>query len=166
MPSLSNALFNRQIGVSNGDVSRNVLTGSIVHLRVGGQVWGKGTVTGFTENYILEPLAIMDQLEIDEHVIVGYDVAFSASRVAIDGQSLVATGHAPSWPSGANSNEFLLNALNIGNMRADFVHQISGTIATAVGVKVASRNLLFAARAVVGEDVVFVAKRLISDVDL
>lgn len=142
-----------------------VLTGARVHLMVNNKPVGYATIASYAETISYDAVAVLDQLEIAEHVPVAYDVSFSASHVAIAKKSLKELGLMPQWPAGKGSDELLLRILTLGEMTAAIVDQQESTIVTLEGVRVTSHNLTFAARSIVGEDVAFVAIRAIDAVE-
>ena len=138
----------------------NVITGSRVKLSIKNKAIGYATVATYVETISYDPVAVLDQMEIAEHVPVSYDVAFSASRVMILKESLKAVGLMPKF--GANSAEFLTNLLADKNGMDATIQDAQGQLLVKLtGVKVASHNLTFGARAAVGEDVAFVAIRAV-----
>lgn len=141
----------------------NVATGSRVKLQIQGQDIGYATIASYVETITYDPVAVLDKMEIAEHVPVSYDVAFTASRVFLMNDTL--KGALALFPQfGKDSNEFLTNILAIGQsgeLTASIVDQKKNTIVQLTGVKITSHNLTFGARAVVGEDVSFVAIRAI-----
>ena len=145
-----------------------VATGSRVKLQLKGQSIGYATIASYAETITYDPIAVLDQLEIAEHVPVAYDVTFTASRVYLIQQSMKRLGYFPTFDG--QSEAFLLNVLQLGEMTADIVSQsvdgtdAEGPLVRIYGVRVTSHNLTFGARSIVGEDVAFVATR-IADAD-
>jgi len=142
-----------------------VITGSRVKLQLAGHSVGYATIASYVETLTYDPVAVLDQMEIAEHVPVAYDVAFTASRVfmSVDTLKSMTAGNGTVFPKfGTDSATFLNNILKVGTsgeMTAQIVDQKGGTLVQLLGVKVTSHNLTFGARAVVGEDVSFVAIR-------
>ena len=66
----------------------NVATGSRVKLLLGGKPVGYATIASYSETIGYEPVAVLDQLEIVEHVPVSYDVTFTAARLYLVNKSL------------------------------------------------------------------------------
>ena len=149
----------------SGIPQNKIVSGSRVHLQLKGAPVGEATIASYAEAYGQEPVAVLDQPEIAEHVLISYDVSFTASRVYIAKRSLKDLNLSPKWPDGSQSDQLLLNALTLGEMSAEIVDQTEGVLATIQGVKVVSHNLTFGARAVTGEDVAFVAIRVIDAIE-
>ena len=137
----------------------NVASGSRVQLQLAGSPIGYATIASYVETITYDPVAVLDQMEIAEHVPVAYDVAFTASRVFLVNDSLKQREILPKF--GGTSEAFLTNLVSGGSITASIVDSQNGTLVELVGVKITSHNLTFGARAVVGEDVTFVAIRAI-----
>jgi hypothetical protein len=152
------ATASAQAGVQQGKVA----TGSRVKLSIDNSIVGYATIASYSETIGYEPVAVLDQMEIVEHVPVSYDVTFTASRLYLVNESLKKLEYMPKWNNGEGSDKLLANILNMGTMNAVIEDSQSGTaLVQLAGVRVTSHNITFGARAVVGEDVVFVATRAI-----
>ena len=137
-----------------------VLTGARVKLRVADKTIGYATVASYAESISYEPIMVLDQLEVAEHVPVAYDVSFSASHVRIIGTTLKGQDQFPGV--GTGGEELLLNTLALSSgagMTASIEEQGGDTIVELFDVKVTSHAMTVGARGVVGEDVTFVAIR-------
>lgn len=139
----------------------NVATGSRVKLQIQGTDIGYATIASYVETISYDPVAVLDQLEIAEHVPVAYDVAFTASRVFLLNESLKNAGLNIFPQFGTSSASFLTNIENLGELSATIIDDQAQEIVQLIGVRVTSHNLTFGARAVVGEDISFVAIRAI-----
>ena len=152
------------MAVQNPPTKGNVVSGSRVKLSVNSTDIGYATIASYVETITYDPIAVLDQMEIAEHVPVAYDVAFTASRVFLITDTLKSMDLFPQVAQGENFTTALLTALlNIGTdgeMTAAIVDSGGSTIVSLDGVKITSHNLTFGARAVVGEDVGFVARRV------
>lgn len=153
-----------------------VLTGARVRLEIDGRAIGHGTVASYTESIGYDPITVLDHLEVVEHVPVAYDVAFTASRIYLVTKDLkdAATALFPTWPAGGDSTGFLFNILQKAEMQASIIDRVGTdeqnpgekTIVQLQGVKIASHNLTFGARAIVGQDIAFVARRALTGPEL
>lgn len=153
------ATASAQAGVPTGKVA----TGSRVKLSVDGSIVGYATIASYSETIGYEPVAVLDQMEIVEHVPVSYDVTFTAARLYLVTDSLKKLDYMPKWNDGEGSDVLLTNILKKGPMEAMIEdNQTNNILVKLQGVRVTSHNLTFGARAVVGEDVVFVATRAIN----
>ena len=139
-----------------------VVTGSRVKLQIAGKPIAYATVATYAETITYDAVAVLDQMEIAEHVPVAYDVAFSCSRIFTTTESLKSMEIFPK--GGQNSSDLLTNLLELGTkgeLTATIVDAKAETIVTLHGVKITSHNLTFGSRSVVGEDISFVAIRAI-----
>ncbi|MBO75974.1 MAG: hypothetical protein CME17_00965 [Gemmatimonadetes bacterium] len=152
------------MAVQNPPTKGSVVSGSRVKLSVNGTDIGYATIASYVETITYDPIAVLDQMEIAEHVPVAYDVAFTASRVFLITDTIKNMSLFPQVAPGQNFTTALLNALlgigTDGEMTAAIVDSSGQTIVELTGVKITSHNLTFGARAVVGEDVGFVARRV------
>lgn len=114
-------------------------------------------VTG-TEEIQYEPVTVLDNIQVEEHVAVGYTCSLNCSLFRIVGETLKSKGWFPSL--GANTEEHLRNILVNGDLVATIEDSQTGEIiATFEQVKIASHNFSIDARGIVGEDVTFVCIR-------
>jgi len=143
----------------------NVLTGARVKLFLNNNVVGYATLASYSETIGYDAVAVLDQLDIAEHVPVSYDVTFTASRLYLVRDSLKKLDYMPKWKSGDGSDELLASITSLGTMSAVIEDQTAGNILQLEGVRVASHNVTFGARAIVGEDVMFVATRAIDAIE-
>lgn len=127
-----------------------------------------GVQVGYARNVTLgESIQYMeaetlDNIEVEEHVPVGYKVNLSASMFRIVGETLKRAGWFPA--TGANTDEHLSNILTQGSMTATIEDsKTSRIIATVEQVKIASHNYSISARDIVGKDVEFVAIRALDE---
>lgn len=107
----------------------------------------------------MEPIEVLDNVEVEEYVPTGYRVTFTASKFRVIGETLKTRGWFPE--NGANTEEHLTNILAAGEMSATIEDVKTGKLfATLEQVKIQSHNWVIDARGVVGEDVTFNAIRL------
>ncbi len=124
-----------------------------------------GVKVGFARNVTvreeiqLDPVEVLDNIEVEEYVPVAYRVTFSASIFRIIGDTIKSRDWFPL--TGANTEEHLTNILTSGEMTATVEDTRTGDIfATLEQVRIQSHNWTIDARGVVGEDIEFVAIRL------
>lgn len=111
------------------------------------------------EELQLDPVEVMDNIEVEEFVPVAYRVTFSASMFIIIGETLKNRNWFPD--TGQTTEEHLTNILNTGDLEATIEDtRTNETFATLEQVRIQSHNWTIDARGVVGEDVEFVAIRL------
>lgn len=136
-----------------------VFTGARARLLIEGKKVGFATNCAGSEELQLDPLEVLDNIEVDEFVPVAYRVTFTASLVRIVGETLKSEGYFPK--SGQTSAEHLTNILLMGDMVAVIEDSKTGKkIMTLEQMKTASRNFTINARGIVGKDVTFVAVRM------
>lgn len=136
-----------------------LFTGARARFSINGVKVGYARNVALTESITYEPVAVLDNIEIEEHVPTGYEVRLTASMFRIVGETLKTQGWFPAV--GGNVEEHLENILVSGEMTATIEDTKTGKlIATVEQVKIASHNWTVDARGVVGEDVEFVAIRV------
>lgn len=137
-----------------------ILTGARCRFSVNGKVIGYARNVNISESLQYEPIETLDNLEVEEHVPVGYAVTMSASMFRLVGSTLKSEGLFPS--NGANAEEHLRNVLlQSGIMAATVEDTKTGKVISEVSnVRVTTHNWGIDARGVVGEDVEFVAIRV------
>ena len=138
-----------------------VFTGARARFSVDGKFIGFATNCTGSEEIQYEPVRVLDNIQVVEHVPVAYSVTFSASRIYLVGDPL--RGPAKDlWPKLGNSpQEHLQNILNLGELSAQLEDSIQGVIFMNLEqAKISSRNWTVGAVGVVGEDVNFVATRM------
>lgn len=143
-----------------------LLTGARVRFTFNGKMIGYASGITVTESIEFEPIEVIDNIEVEEHVPIAYRVSFSATLFKIVGSTLKSEGLMPS--NGADAEEHLTNILlHSGKMKAQLedtkTNKIFGEFQE---VKVTSHNWTINARGVVGEDVEFVAIRLADESEL
>lgn len=135
-----------------------LFTGARARFLLNGQKVGYARNVSGTEEIQYEPANVVDNIQVEEHVPVGYTVSLSCSLFRIVGKTLKSQGWFPSL--GANVEEHLSNILTSGALVATIEDNQTGEIiATFEQVKIATRNFTIDARGIVGEDVTFVAIR-------
>jgi len=136
-----------------------VFTGARAMLMLKGTKVGYATNCSGSEELTWEPIEVLDNIQVEEHVPTGYRVTFSASLVRIVGETVKTLGY---WPSqGTSPEEHLKNILLQGELVAVIVDsKTKRTIMTLEQVKLASHNFAINARGVVGQDLTFVAIRM------
>lgn len=136
-----------------------MITGARCRFSINGQVIGYARNVSGGETVQYEEVNTLDNIEVEEHVPVGYTANLSASMFRISGATLKSAGLFPSI--GKNSEEHLINILLIsGNMKATLEDtQTHKIIAEYSGVKITNHNWQVDARGIMGNDVDFVCTR-------
>lgn len=137
----------------------NLFTGARARFSLNGVKVGFARNVTVREEVQLDPVEVLDNIEVEEYVPVAYRVTFSASIFRIIGETLKSRNWFPN--TGQNTQEHLTNILNTGDLTATIEDTRSGNIfATLEQVRIQSHNWTIDARGIVGEDVEFVAIRL------
>lgn len=137
----------------------NLFTGARARFSIQGIKVGFARNVTVREEIQLDPVEVLDNIEVEEYVPVAYRVTFSASQFRIVGDTIKSRGWFPQ--TGANTEEHLTNILNSGNLTATIEDTRTGELfATLEQVRIQSHNWTIDARGVVGEDIEFVAIRL------
>ena len=136
-----------------------LLTGARARFSIEGIKVGYARNVTIREEVQLDPVEVLDNIEVEEHVPVAYRVSLSAALFRIVGDTLKSRGWFPT--TGKSVDEHLTSILNTGEMTATVEDtKTSRLIATLEQVKIQSHNWTIDARGIVGEDVEFVAIRL------
>ena len=145
--------------MQRGSGKGKIFTGARAKLFLAGKAIGYARNVAVTEEIEYQPVEVLDNIEVEEHVAVSYRVRFTCSMFRIVGATLKSEGFFPN--SGKNSTEHLENVLLSGDLTASLYDTRSGDIiANVTGVRVASHNFTVDARGIVGEDCEFVAIRV------
>lgn len=126
-----------------------------------------GLATGVTvrESITYEPVKVLDNIQVEEHAPVDYEVSWTADTVRLVGTSFKTQGWAPN--QGADPAAHLRNIIASGELTATIIDNQSGqTVANIEGVRIGETNLTIQARGIVGENVSGVAIRIRGEGDL
>lgn len=142
------------------------ITGARCRFSVNGQVIGYARNVSGGETIQYEALDVLDNIETEEHVPVGYSVTLTASMFRIVGSTLKSAGIFP--PTGKDSEEHLRNVLLLsGIMKATLEDTKTGKILYEYSsVKVSSHNWQVDARGIMGNDIDFVGIRALDESEL
>lgn len=131
------------------------LTGARVRFSIDGVKVGYARSVTIREEVQLDPVEVMDNIRVLEHVPVAYRVTFSAAFFRISGETMKSRGWFPSV--GNNPREHLTNILNAGELTGTLEDtRTRNLVATLEQVRVQSHNYTVEARSIVGEDAEFV----------
>lgn len=145
----------------------NVLTGTRLRLELNGAPFGYATGVSVSDVIGYVPIAVLDQIEIVEHVPVSYDVSISASRLLIMRKSLQQLNLRPAWSATEGSEEFLKELITAAELSGQIMDRASDAIIARVeGVRIASQSFTIVPRGVVGQEVGMVARRLVMQGEL
>ena len=137
----------------------NLFTGARARFSISGVKVGFARNVTVREEIQLDPVEVLDNIEVEEYVPVAYRVTFSASIFRIIGDTIKSRGWFPA--TGANTEEHLTNILTSGELTCTVEDTRTGEIfATLEQVRLQSHNWTIDARGVVGEDIEFDAIRL------
>jgi hypothetical protein len=149
----------------------NVFSGARARFSINGTIVGYATNVAGSEEIIYEPIIVLDNIQVVEFVPVGYNVAFTAGRVRLIGDAAGEHGSLrntlQAFPKiGRNSQEHLLNILNLPDLTCQIEDPYANKIFMLLhDVRVASHNWAVAPRGVVGEDIAFVATRMMDETE-
>ncbi len=141
----------------------DVFTGARARLTVNGRVVGFATNCTGGEEIQYEPVTVLDNIQVQEFVPVGYTVNFQASRVRLINRSVKSPDvnifpQLGQTPAAHISN---ILAAEFSEMNAVIEDTVSGAIFMLLEqVKLASYTFNITARGITGEDMSFVAIRL------
>lgn len=142
-----------------------VLTGARARFSINGIRVGYATNVTLRESITYEPVKVLDNIQVKEHVPVDYDVSMTADMIRIVSQTLKSQQWFPA--QGKSPTEHLLNIINQGEMTATIEDSKTGEkIAHVEGVKIAEKSLNITARGISGQNVTMVAKRARDEFDI
>ena len=142
-----------------------ILTGARSRLSLDGVKVGFTTGTSIREVVTYEPIQVLDNIQVEEHVPTDYTVSMTADLVRIVGDTIKSRGWFAS--QGSSPVQHLQNLINTGELTASLEdNQTNQVVANVEGVKIAERNVTISARGVVGTNVSMVAKRARDEFDL
>ena len=142
-----------------------ILTGVRARFLINGVKIGFATGVTIREIITYEPVKVLDNIEVEEHVPTDYDVSMTADLIRIVGDSIKSRGEFPK--QGPTPQAFLFNIITNGELVAAIEDNQTGQIVANVeGVKISERNVTITARGVVGTNVSMVAKRARDESDL
>lgn len=129
----------------------NNVSGPRVVFRIDGQKVAYATSLSYNETIEHEPVEVLDELSVKEHVPVRYSVDFSVEMFRIANESVKQLGIMPVF------NEILQS----GDLTAEFLDSKSGiTLGLVTGVKLTSRSGNIPTRGLSRETLSFVAIRM------
>lgn len=136
-----------------------VLTGARARFLLDGKKVGYASGVSIGEEIDWQELAVLDNIEVEEHVPLGYRVTpFTARRFRLVGETLKSEGFFPK--TGTSPEEHLRNILAQGELTATIEDSRTGKIIQTVeGVRIASKGIDIDARQAVGKNITFVAIR-------
>lgn len=142
-----------------------ILTGARARFTVGTKVVGFATNVTVTESIQYEAVNVLDNIEVQEHVPVGYDVSMTASRVRLINRSLKSPVMNIFPKTGIDPQEHLANIIGFDLPANSLDASIEDTVTQTTymlmeQVKIQSHNFTVTARGIVGEDVTFVGIRV------
>ena len=139
-----------------------IFTGARARFSVDGKVVGYARNVAGSEAITYERIDVLDNIEAEEFVPVGYNVTLTAGTFRIVGETLKSNGLFPA--TGIDPATHLLNILLTGELDAQLEDVKTHKIISQVSqVKITSHNWTVDARGIVGEDVEFVAIRMLDE---
>lgn len=142
-----------------------IATGARAKFSLRGIAVGFATNVDVRESITYEPVKVLDNIQVKEHVPIDYDVGMAADMIRIVNETIKSQNWFPK--QGKSASEHLLNMINLGEMEATIEDTITGkTICHVEGVKIAESSIRVTARGIVGQNVSMVAKRRRDESDL
>jgi hypothetical protein len=139
----------------------DVFTGPRCRFTVNGVTIALGRDVSAQEEIVYDPLEVLNNIEVAEHVPVGYRAGMGASQIMQVNQTLEALNIFPK--KGQDHRSFLRNILTLPDLVGQVEDEISDiVVARVLGVKLASRNFAVNARGSVPAELGFVARRAVS----
>lgn len=136
-----------------------VFTAARARLMINGVRVGYATNVSGGENIDYEEVAVLDNIEVEEHVPTRYRARLSAGFVRLVGETAKTLGHFPK--NGANVEDHLKNILTNGTLKVAVEDNQTGKlIATFEQVRATSHNFSIDAGGLVGRSMEFVCLRL------
>lgn len=133
-----------------------ILTGARARFLVNGEKVGYARSVSITEEMTLDPVEVLNNIQVEEYVPTSYRVTMNASHFRIVGETIKSMGWFPA--SHSNPDTHLENILTNGALSAILEDAKTNTIiATLEQVKATSHNYTVDARGIVAEDMAFVA---------
>lgn len=133
-----------------------VITGARARLSINGKKIGYCRNVSLEEVINFEPIRALDNIAVEEHVPLTYDVTMSAQIARLVGKPLTELGL---WPKkGKNTSDLLFNILTSGDLTAVIEDTKTGKVLAAVeNVRTSRRSYTIDAGAATFKDVQFVA---------
>lgn len=142
-----------------------VFTGARARLLLAGRKVGYAVNCNGSEEIQYEPLDVLDNIETEEWVPVGYRVSFSASMVRIVGETVKSLGLFPK--TGNDPQTHLSNILDLKDLSAVLEDSKTGSrICTVEQMKMSTHSLSVNARGMAAKDVNFVCTRMRDESDV
>ena len=145
-------------------MASSVLTGARARFSIDGKKVGYATGVTVREMTTHEPIKVLDDIQVKEHVPVDYEVSLTASMVRLVGTTIKTLGWAPR--QGSNSQDFLTNLIALGELNASIEDNQTGRILAVIeGVRFTEQDMTVTSRGVIGTNVTMVAKRMRDEAD-
>lgn len=142
-----------------------IYTGARARLSLAGKYIGYARNVNGSETIQYEPINVLDNIEVEEWVPVGYLVTLTFGMFRIIGATLKSEGLFPD--TGIDPATHLENILNTGDITAQLEDTKTKKIISSItGVKISGHNFSVDARGVVGEDVEVVATRMMDESEI
>lgn len=145
-------------------MASSVLTGARAKFLINGVKVGYATGVTVREMLTHEPVKVLDDIQVAEHVPVDYEVSMTASTIRLIGTSLKTLG----WVAqqGSSPNEHLNNIIALGEMVASIEDNQTGTVLAVIeGVRIVEQDMTVTSRGIIGTNVTMVAKRMRDEAD-
>lgn len=136
-----------------------LITGARARFLINNKVVGYAKAVTIQESLEMQPVEVIGNIEVEEHVPIGYRVNMTADMFRVFNETPKSQGFFPGV--GANTDEHLLNVLTAQGMSAIIEDtKNSKAIATLEQVRMTSNNYTLDARGIMGNAAEFVAIRV------
>jgi hypothetical protein len=135
-----------------------VITGARCRFLLAGKKVGYATGVNGGEELQYDELIVLDNIQVEEHVPIGYRATLSATLVRIFGETVKSAGYFPKL--GTSPEAHLKNILTQGLLSAVLIDTKNNkAFETYEQVKMSTKNFTINARGMVGLDIGFVCIR-------
>ena len=146
-------------------MATEVFSGARCLLTIDGRVIGYARNASYSTTTNFEPVRVLGNIEVQEHVPTQYQVSFNVSSFNLVGGDVVGEGLMPA--GGQSPDERLLNLLTSGELVAVFEDKKTNrAVARIEGLKLATNTVTMDASNAVGQDSTFVAKRVLFESEI
>ena len=137
-----------------------IMTGARALFMINSVKVGYAKTVTVSESIDYQPVEVIGNIEVEEHVPVAYRVSMTAAFFRLVGETVKSLGYFPS--AGTSSDDHLSNILTVSDvLQATIEDTKTGKVlATLEQVKLVSNNWNLDARGIMGNDVEFVAIRV------
>lgn len=138
---------------------RSVIVGARAVFRINGKKVGFAQDVTVREDYQIEDIEVLDNIEVQEHAVLGYRVSMTARILRIPKKSLKQLGIFPITSEVLTNPDLNMSATITDNITKETLAQLESVVPE-------SQNVNFGARAISGNDVTFRAIRVKDEAEI